>query len=138
MFNQFTGIGNLAADPDHRVTANSEVANFTVCCESGYGEHKRTEYVKCVAWSKLAGIVRDYLHKGSKVMIQGTMETRKWTDQSGIVKYSTEIRLDVMRMLSPRPDSAGGSAGGQSGNGNQGGQSQNFQGPPDMAGEIPF
>ncbi len=114
MWQQFTGVGNLAAKPECRDTQNSKVANFTVCCESGYGEHKRTEFVRCVAWAGLAGVIEQYLDKGSKVMIQGTMETRSWDDNNGQKKYTTEIRVDTMKMLDAK-----GSGGGQ-GNQNQG------------------
>lgn len=103
MFNQFTGIGNLAADPETRYSQDGKaVANFTVCCDSGYGEHKKTEFVRTVAFGKLAEIVGEYLKKGSKCMIQGTMQTRKWTDKDGNDKYTTEIVAREMKMLSPR------------------------------------
>jgi len=103
MFNQFTGIGNLAADPESRFTTNgTQVATFTVCCESGYGEHKKTEFVRCVAWAKLAAIVADYFKKGNRCMIQGAMETRSWQDKEGNKRYSTEIRVETAKNLSPR------------------------------------
>lgn len=113
MFNQFIGIGNLAADPESRFTTNGkQVATFTVCCDYGYGEHKKTEFVRCVAWEKLAEIATTYLVKGSKCMIQGTMQTRKWQDQSGNDRYSTEIICQTIKMLSPRNESGGGSGAG--------------------------
>ena len=113
MFNQFTGIGNLAADPESRFTTNGkQVATFTVCCDSGYGEHKKTEFVRCVAWEKLAEIAITYLVKVGKCMIQGTMQTRKWKDQSGNDRYSTEIICQNIKMLSPRNESDGGSGAG--------------------------
>ena len=103
MFNQFTGIGNLAADPESRSTASgTQVANFTVCCDSGYGDKKVTEFVRCVAWAKTAELAVSYLHKGSKVLIQGEMNTRKWTDNNGVDRYSTEITVRELRFLSPR------------------------------------
>ncbi len=103
MFNQFTGIGNLAADVESRYTQSGvQVVNFTTCCEYGYGDNKQTEFVRCVAWDKLADICAQYLRKGSRVFIQGTMETRKWQDKDGNDRYSTEIRVNNMKMLSPK------------------------------------
>ena len=105
MFNQFTGIGNLAADPESRFTASgTQVANFTVCCDSGYGDKKVTEFVRCVAWAKTAELAVSYMHKGSKVLIQGEMNTRKWTDNNGVDRYSTEITVRELRFLSPRSE----------------------------------
>jgi single-strand DNA-binding protein len=103
MFNQFTGIGNLASDPESKFTASgTQVVNFTVCCESGYGEHKRTEFVRCVAWTKLAAIIADYFKKGNRCMIQGAMETRSWDDKDGNKRYTTEIRVETAKNLTPR------------------------------------
>lgn len=100
MFNQFIGVGNLAADPELRITGNdTQVANFTVCCNSGYGDKKRTEFVRCIAWTKLAEIAVKYLHKGSKTMVVGEMQTRKWTDKNGNEKYTTEIIVRDLKMM---------------------------------------
>jgi single-strand DNA-binding protein len=105
MFNQFTGIGNLTADPESKFTAKgTQVANFTVCCDSGYGDNKKTEFVRCVAWDKLAKICTDYFRKGQRVMIQGAMETRKWQDKKGVDRYTTEIILQTAKNLSPRDE----------------------------------
>lgn len=106
MWQQFTGIGNLAADPEIKFTqSGTAVANFTVCCDSGYGEHKKTEFVRCVAWGKLAEeVIGKYFFKGQKCMIQGTMETRKW-EKDGVTRFTTEIRVETAKNLSPRSDS---------------------------------
>ena len=107
MFNQFTGIGNLSADVESRFTqSGKQVASFTVCCDSGYGDKKTTEFVRCVAWEKLAEIATEYLSKGKRCMIQGVMQTRKWQDQSGSDRYSTEIIVRELKLLSPRDESS--------------------------------
>ena len=103
MFNQCTFVGNLSATPESKYTQSGvQVVNFTICCDSGWGDKKRTEFVKVVAWNKLAKIVQDYLTKGSKVLIQGEMQTRKWQDKDGNNRYTTEIIANQMRMLSPK------------------------------------
>lgn len=105
--NQFQGIGNLSKDVDSRFTPNGkQVATFTVCCDSGYGENKHTEFVKCVAWGKTAEVAEKYLSKGSKVFIQGPMKTRKWADKDGNDRYTSEVTVLELTMLSPRGDSA--------------------------------
>ena len=103
MLNQCTFIGNLAADPTNQFTKNGNaVSNFTVCVDVGWGDKKETEFVRCVAWSKLAEICGEYLHKGSKVFVQGEMKTRSWEDKEGVKRYTTEINVQTMKMLSPK------------------------------------
>lgn len=128
MFNQFTGVGNLAADPESRFTqSGTQVVNFTVCCDSGYGDKKRTEFVKVVAWDKLAKVCTDFLRKGSKCLIQGEMATRQWEDKDGNKRYTTEIVAREMKMLTPK----GGGGGSQPPSGD--GDDQ-----PYMGQDVPF
>lgn len=108
MFNQWTGIGRLAADPESRfTTSGTQVANFTLCVDSGYGDNKKTEFARIVTWSKLAEICTNYLQKGSLCMIQGEMQTREWEDQNGNKRWTTEIVAREMKMLSPKSEQVG-------------------------------
>ncbi len=108
MLNKFSGIGRLSADPESRFTqSGTQVANFTLCCESGWGDNKHTEFVRCVVWDKLAKVVTDYLSKGSMAYIEGPMQTKKWQDQSGNDRYTTEIIVREMKMLSPKNENQG-------------------------------
>jgi len=109
-------IGHLGADPDVRSTNNgAHVANISVATTESWsdresGERKeRTEWHRVVFFGKLAEIVRDYLGKGQQVYVEGRLRTRKWQDQSGNDRYSTEILGDNMQMLGGSP-SAGSSA----------------------------
>jgi single-strand DNA-binding protein len=77
-----------------------------------------TEWHRVVFNGRLAEIAGQYLRKGSQVYVEGSLRTRKWTDQSGVEKYSTEIRADQMQMLGSRQGMGGG---GQGGGGQQGG-----------------
>lgn len=127
MFNQFTGIGNLASDPESRFTTNGKnVASFTVCCDSGYGDNKKTEFVRCIAWEKLAEIATNYLKKGSRCMVQGSMQTRKWQDKEGTDRFSTEIIVRELKLLSPRGD------------GSHGAESDPFPAGSGMGDDVPF
>jgi len=99
-------IGNLGADPDIRYTTNGvAVANLSVASNREWkdkqtGEkQQQTEWVRAVAFDKLAEICAEYLVKGSKVYIAGRMQTRKYDDKEGITRYSTEVVLNQMQML---------------------------------------
>jgi single-strand DNA-binding protein len=109
-------IGNLGKDPEVRYTATgSAIANITIATSESWkdkqsGENvERTEWHRVVFYQRLAEIVGEYLRKGSKVFIEGRLQTRKWQDKTtGQDRYTTEIIADNMQML----DSKGGGAGG--------------------------
>ncbi|MBU0598299.1 single-stranded DNA-binding protein [Patescibacteria group bacterium] len=98
-------IGNITRDPEVRTTPNGQtVASFGVATNRRWtdksGQKKeQVEYHNIVAWRKLAEIIGQYLKKGSKVYIEGRMQTRSWDDQSGNKRYRTEIITENMIML---------------------------------------
>ncbi len=102
-------IGNLGGDPEVRYTpsgnaiANATLATSTTWRDKQSGElQDRTEWHRIVFFNRLAEIVGEYLHKGSKVYIEGSLRTRKWQDKSGIDRYTTEIIANEMHMLDSR------------------------------------
>jgi len=106
MLNQCQFIGNLGADPEVKTFSNGgRIANMRIAVtekwKSKDGEKKeRTEWVSIVVnGDGLVGIVERFLHKGSKVFIQGKMQTRKWQDQSGNDRYTTEINVGMNGLL---------------------------------------
>ncbi|MEX0844314.1 MAG: single-stranded DNA-binding protein [Balneolaceae bacterium] len=117
-------IGNLGQDPEVRYTqSNTAVATLNIATSERYkdsnGEYQEnTEWHRVVAWGRTAEICQQYLTKGSKVYIEGPIQTRQWEDKDGQKRYTTEIKALRMVML----DSKGGSAGG---NQQGGGQAQN-------------
>lgn len=152
-------IGNLGRDPEVRTTqAGDRVCNFTVATNETWrdrntGERReRTEWHRIVIFNdRLVDIAEKYLHKGSKVYIEGQLQTRKWTDQSGQEKYTTEVVLQRYRgeltMLDGRGDGGGGGgdygqSGGGGGGGGGGGQSGGGGGgggrggPSDTSGDL--
>lgn len=119
-------IGNLGADPESRyLPSGNAVANITVATSESWKDkqtgqmQERTEWHRVVFFNRLAEIVGEYLKKGSKIYIEGSLRTRKWQDKEGRDQYTTEIVANEMQML----DSRGGGGGGYSeGAGMGGGQ----------------
>lgn len=153
-------IGNLGNDPEIRyMPSGGAVANLSIATTESWkdkttGEKKeQTEWHRVVIFGKLAEIAGEYLRKGSKVFIEGSLRTRKWQDQAGVDRYTTEINVGMngrMIMLSAANDNSQG--GGQqqqrqqsSGGGQQQrqatGQQQKPSGnepPMDFDDDIPF
>lgn len=116
-------VGRLGQDPEVREFSNGgKIANVSIATSERWtdkqtGEPKEhTEWHRVVFNDRLADIVGQYLKKGSSVYVEGSLRTRKWTDNDGIDRYSTEIRAISMQMLGSRTD------GSQSQNGYQGSQ----------------
>jgi single-strand DNA-binding protein len=163
-------IGNLGADPDVRYMQNGDaVANVRIATSETWKDRntgekqERTEWHNVVFFGKLAEIVKQYLHKGSKIYVEGKLRTRKWQTQDGQDRYTTEVVVDIngtMQMLDGRqggggssvpfddtPQSARSGSGGGSGSGRptapdaarpstqDGG---NFGGGADFDDDIPF
>lgn len=115
-------IGNLGNEPEVKTFTNGDkittasIATSERWTDKNTGEKKeQTEWHRVVFSNRLAEVAEQYLHKGSKFYIEGKIKTRKWQDQNGQERYSTEIRADNMQMLDSRND-------GNQQNYNQGGQ----------------
>ena len=125
-------LGNVGKDPEIRSTGGGTmVANFTLATSDRFQDAQgnwqdRTEWHNLVAFKRTAEIVRDYVKKGSKLYIEGKIQTRSWDDkESGQKKYRTEIIVNDMSLLSGRED--GGASGGYS---RQSGSSSNHEQRP--------
>ncbi len=154
-------VGNLGRDPEVRSFQNGgKVCNMTVATSENWRDKNSGERRERTEWHRIAifseGLVRvaeQYLRKGSKVYIEGQLETRKWQDQNGQDKYSTEVVLrgynSTLTMLDGRSDGSGGGGGGggydrggddfgggQGGGGGGGSQGGGFRN--DLDDEIPF
>lgn len=110
-------IGNLGNDPDTRYTqGGSAITNISLATTSSWRDkdtgdtQERTEWHRVVFFGRLAEIASEYLRKGSRVYIEGRMQTRKWQDQSGNDRYTTEVVANEMQMLDSR-SGAGDSPG---------------------------
>lgn len=117
-------VGNLGRDPEMKYTASgAAIANITVATSDSWNDKQtgerveKTEWHRVVAFQRLAEIMGEYLKKGSQVYIEGKLQTRKWQDQNGQDRYSTEVVASDMQMLGARGGDAGarpqaGSGGG--------------------------
>ncbi|NMC51996.1 single-stranded DNA-binding protein [Candidatus Kuenenbacteria bacterium] len=103
--NRATLIGNLTRDPEVRTTpSGASVASFSIATnyiwtDPSGNRQEKAEFHNIVAWRKLADICGQYLHKGSKVYIEGRLQTRSWDDQTGNKRYITEIVAENLIML---------------------------------------
>ncbi|MGV6984666.1 single-stranded DNA-binding protein [Providencia hangzhouensis] len=128
-------IGHLGQDPEIRyMPAGGAVANLTLATSESWrdkqsGEmREKTEWHRVVIFGKLAEVAGEYLKKGSQVYIEGSLQTRKWTDQSGQDRYTTEVVVNVggsMQML------------GGNGNSNQAGSQQSARQPQHQQQQAP-
>lgn len=133
--NKVTLIGNLGRDPEVRSTQDGmKVCNLSVATEESWrdkstGDRKsRTEWMRVVIFNeRLVDVAEKYLRKGSKVYLEGSLQTRKWTDQAGVEKYTTEIVLQkfkgeiVLLDTKPEADEQESDRGQMSGGGGAGG-----------------
>ncbi len=107
-------IGNLGNDPEVRYTpSGSAVANVNLATSETWRDKQsgelqdRTEWHRVVFFNRLAEIVGEYLRKGSKIYVEGTLRTRKWTDKNNVERYTTEIIANEMHILDSRSAGAG-------------------------------
>ncbi|MDH3360126.1 MAG: single-stranded DNA-binding protein [Desulfobulbaceae bacterium] len=138
MINKVILIGNLGADPEVRYSQNGKaVANFRIATTETWkkqdgSKEEQTEWHRIVAFARLGEICGEYLAKGSKVYIEGRLQTRKWQDRDGNDRYTTEIVAREMKMLSSRGDSTSG------GNNNQSSDNEPPWPEPSMGDDVPF
>lgn len=127
-------VGNLGTEPETRYTpAGSAITNVSLATSESWSDKQtgekveRTEWHRVVFFNKLAEIAGEYLKKGSKIYVEGSLKTRKWQDKSGVERYTTEIVASEMQML----DSRAG-AGSYSGDMQQTTKNTGKVSPPDM------
>ena len=107
-------IGNMGADPELRYTpGGTAVTNFNIATNESWTDNsgdqqERTEWHRIVVWGRLAEICNQYLRKGSKVYIEGRLQTRSWEGQDGQKRYTTEVVAREMQMLDSRDEMGGG------------------------------
>lgn len=147
-------MGNVGTDPEVRYApSGSAIANLSIATSESWkdkqsGEmQERTEWHRVVFYNKLAEIVGQYVKKGSRVFVQGAIKTRKWQDQSGADRYTTEIIASEMQMMDKKGEVEAMTGGGYSNSKSSGYESSSKQDPiaanagplvDDIEDDIPF
>ncbi len=126
-------LGNVGQDPEVRFGQNNNaIANLNIATSEAWkdkmsGETKeKTEWHRVVFFNRLAEIVRDYVKKGSQIYIEGKLQTRKWQDQQGQDRYTTEIVADSLQLLGGRSGGGGGESSGYESSNYGGGSSGSY------------
>ena len=138
-------LGNLGNDPEMRYMPNGEpVANISIATSETWNDkntgekREKTEWHRVVAYRKTAEIIGQYTRKGSKLYVEGKLQTRKWTDNNGVDRYTTEIIADSVQLLDSRRDDQDGQQGYQQ-QGYQQQQRQQHNPPPQQDfDDVPF
>ncbi len=107
-------VGNVGQAPDVRTMSNGEqVANFSLATSETWNDRhsgekrEKTEWHRCAAYRRIAEIIGQYVRKGSKLYLEGKLQTRKWRDNNGQDRYTTEIIVNEIQMLDSRTDGNG-------------------------------
>jgi len=143
VINKVILVGNLGQDPEVRYTqAGTAVASFSLATSERWkdkegNQQEKTEWHRITAWSRLGEICGEYLSKGQQVYVEGKLETRKWQDKDGSDRYTTEVIIQVMKMLGAKGSSGGQQRGGQE-SGQEGGFQDSGRGYEGTGEDVPF
>ncbi|WP_418830656.1 single-stranded DNA-binding protein [Ruminococcus sp.] len=100
-------VGRLTKDPELRSTASGiPVCNFTVACDRRYqkqGEERQADFINCTAWQKSAESIAQYFKKGHRIALEGSIQTRSWTDNEGKTRYATEVVVEQWEFAHAAP-----------------------------------
>ena len=141
--NKVVLIGNLGADPEVRFTPSGvQVVSANLATSESWNDkngerQERTEWHRLVLWRKLAEIADQYIKKGSKIYVEGKLQTRSWDDQKGQKRYVTEVVVNNLEML----DGAGGTPSAEVASAGEKVESASTlvgAGPPEMGDDLPF
>lgn len=105
--NKIIILGTLGRDPESQDFSGKAITSFSLATSETWkdkegNKKESTEWHRCVCFGRSAEIARDYLHKGSKAYVEGSLSTRKWTDKEGRDRYTTEIRVHTLQLLDGR------------------------------------
>ena len=106
-FNLVVLTGRLTAAPEIKTTPSGKsVCSFTIAVDRGYGDNKETDFITCVAWEKTAEFISKYFNKGSEIGIEGSIQTRKWTDKNGNSRTAFEIRVSNTQFIGGKKETS--------------------------------
>jgi len=123
--------GRLGQDPEIKSTQSGKsVASLSLAVESGFGDKKKTDWFRLVAWEKLADVIGEHLHKGSRIAVTGRLQARDYTDKQEQKRTVTEVVINSLEFLDPKPESSGNRTAKPA--------PKSRQAEPDDSDEIPF
>ena len=108
MSNNFTALGRLAKDPELKTVGDSQVLEFRLASDVGFGERKSTNWLNCAIWGKRAESLKEHLSKGSQVVVYGVLTLREWEDKEQNKRLSPDVRVNELSFAGSKPDSEGG------------------------------
>lgn len=98
--NNITIYGRVVADPETKfTTSGTQIGEFTVAVDRGFGENKETDFFRCVAFKKTAEVACNYLRKGNQTLLSGSMQCQKWTDKDGNKKEKWQMIVNNLTLL---------------------------------------
>lgn len=107
-------VGRLTKDPELRATTSGiPVCSFTVACDRRFvkqGEERKADFINCIAWRQAGESISKYFAKGHRIALEGSIQTRSWTDNEGKTRYATEVVVDQWEFAQSKNE---GGAGGQ-------------------------
>lgn len=93
-------IGRTTTTPELRKTQSGhDVCSFTIAVDRAVSKESKTDFINCVSWGKTAEIISGYISKGNKIALEGSLETRNFTDKDGNKRYTTEVKVDRMEFV---------------------------------------
>lgn len=109
--NKVVLVGRLTKDPELRTTATgTAVCNFTVACDRRFvkqGEERQADFINCIAWRQTGEFVNKYFSKGTRIALEGSIQTRSWDDNEGKKRYATEVMVDNVEFAQSKNESDG-------------------------------
>lgn len=105
-------VGRLARDPELRVTPSGvSVCSFSVACDRRFarqGEERKADFINCIAWRQTGEFVSRYFTKGNRIALEGSLQTRDWTDNEGKKRYATEVIVDNVEFAQSKSEGTSG------------------------------
>ncbi len=110
-------VGRLTRDPELRVTTSGvSVCSFSVACDRRFvrqGEERKADFINCIAWRQTGEFVSKYFTKGNRIALEGSLQTRDWTDNDGKKRYATEVIVDNVEFAQSKNENSGAIGGFQ-------------------------
>lgn len=105
-------VGRLARDPELRTTSNGlPVCSFSVACDRRFvkqGEERKADFINCIAWRQTGEGIAKFFQKGHRIALEGTLQTRSWTDNDGKTRYAMEVVVDSWEFAQSKNEAVGG------------------------------